>query len=62
MKQLLTTAIMAIALMGTAACNDMSTGKTTGLQSMQVSSIRWDEMAAAGTAAHVTNNGLIMMR
>lgn len=52
--------LLLAALMGTSACTDRADKADSGL--MQVSSIRWDEIAAASSTAHVNNNGLIMMR
>lgn len=60
MKRLIASTLLA-ACFSTAACSDMDS-KHTSLQTIQVSSVHWDELAAASSAAHVTNNGLIMMR
>lgn len=48
-------------LLATTACSDSAT-KTSAFGTMQISAVHWDEMAAATTSAHVSNNGLIMMR
>lgn len=61
MTRLITAAALMLSLLGTTACSDTAT-KHRALTNFQVSSVHWDEMAAASTAAHVTNNGLIMMR
>jgi DMSO/TMAO reductase YedYZ molybdopterin-dependent catalytic subunit len=46
------------------ACTDASTSRTstTGLSSMQMSSVRWDDMAPATQSAKVINGSLIFMR
>lgn len=64
MKRRLTTGLLLLALTGMSACSDMSESKTTASleKSYLVSSVHWDEVAAADTTAHVSNNNLIMMR
>lgn len=63
MKRLLIAAFLLATLAGTSACTDSAgTSKAAETQLMQVSSIHWDEVAAADRAASVNNNGLIMMR
>lgn len=55
-----TTVGLIAALMLLSACGEQQTAKAE--LPMQVSVLKWDELAAAGSAAHVTNNNLIMMR
>lgn len=63
MNRLITTAMIA-ALLGCTACADNQT-KTAAAENVkftQLSYVKWDEVTAASSAAHVTNNNLIMMR
>lgn len=52
--------VLGLALVAT-ACTE-PTRSTAHIGTMQLSSIQWEEVAAANSAAHVTNNNLIMMR
>ncbi len=61
MTRYATMTLLVLVAMGMSACGGME-GKKASLGTMQVSAVHWDEMAAASTAAHVNNNGLIMMR
>lgn len=63
MKRVFTAAFLLATLVGASACTESATiKKSANAEFMQVSSIHWDEVAAADNAARVTNNGLIMMR
>ncbi len=55
--------MIASLLLLTAACDTAGESKTaTQTKLIQTSAVHWDEVAAASSAAHVNNNGLIMMR
>lgn len=63
MKRLLIAAFLVATAAGMSACSESTAGAGTAqAQMFQVSSIHWDEVTAADRAAHVNNNGLIMMR
>ncbi len=55
--------LIASLLLLTAACDTAGESKAaTHTKLIQTSAVHWDEVAAAGRAAPVNNNGLIMMR
>ena len=63
MKRFYFAAFLLATLAGLSACTESAaTAKKADKGLMQISSIRWDEVTAADRAAHVNNNGLIMMR
>jgi hypothetical protein len=63
MKRLLTTGLMLAAALAATACSDQKTAlNLNSHEPMHLSALKWDELAAANSAAVVTNNGLIMMR
>lgn len=54
--------VVLAALLALSACSDTPTHHASITQYEQLSRVDWVEMTAAPTAAHVNNNGLIMMR
>lgn len=63
MKRVWIAALFLAPLLGTSACSEsVGSSNRASSQLMQVSSVHWEELAAAEGAARVTNNGLIMMR
>lgn len=62
MKRLITMGLALSLALACTACAEQKTAKTASLKPIQISSVKWDEVAAASSAAHVTNNNLIMMR
>lgn len=61
MKRFLTTGLLLATALVFSACSDQKTAFNSD-QGLHLSSVKWDELAAANSAAAVTNNSLIMMR
>lgn len=61
MRKAMKGAVFGAAVLLLAACSDQG-GQHAAIRGMEFSQLDWSEMTAAPTAAHVTNNNLIMMR
>lgn len=62
MKRALTRLALLAMMAATAACSDSRDMAQLSTSTVQLNAVHWDEMAAADTSAHVTNNSLIFMR
>jgi Ni/Co efflux regulator RcnB len=62
MKRLVTGLALIAMMTATVACSDSRDMAQLSTSTVQLNAVHWDEMAAADTSAHVTNNSLIFMR
>lgn len=61
MKRLMHVSLMLSLALAATACTE-PTSSVSKVNLVQLSSVQWEEVAAANSAASVTNNNLIMMR